>query len=81
MYGGHFPVRLMVVLDHDTPRMLAHADDVVTVVHPVFFDPVHGWDLVSPATVEFGGMHVDDYRFTRNALRVEPAGYVSQSCA
>ena len=77
VYGGNFPLRLVVVFDNGFAREVAYTDDMVAMVHSVFFDSVNRGIWFSAAAVELGGVHVDNQRFSADAFGVQ-AGRVGE---
>ena len=66
-----------VFLDDGAPRQVTNGNDVVGPVHAVFLDSENRGIDIAAATVEIGGMHMNDQRFTGNLLGMY-AGRIGQ---
>ena len=69
--GGDFVGVLMVFVDDGVPGEIAHTDDVVGMVHAVLLDAVHLRVHLSAASVEIGGVDVDDHRLATHVFGVD----------
>ena len=62
VYRAHFARVDAVFLYHRVTRQIAHADDMVRLVHAAFLDGIYCRIDIAAAAVEIGGMHVNHQR-------------------
>jgi hypothetical protein len=77
VYCGDFGGINAVFLNHGAACEIADGDDVVSIVHAVFFDAEHCGVHIASAAVKVGGMHMDYERLAGNLLGMD-AGRVSE---
>ncbi len=74
MHSRHLARIDSVFVNHGLPRQVAHAHDVVRLVHASFLDGVHSRVHIASAAVEIRRMHVDYQRFARNVFGKNAGG-------
>ena len=68
VYRRYLTRILIVFLDHGLTRQVAHAYDMIRLVHTALLDGIYRRVHVAAAAVKVGCMHVDHQRLTRDML-------------
>ena len=74
MHRGHFCRIYSVFFNNGLAGQIADGDDVVGLIHAIFFNSEHRWVDITAGAVEVGGMYMDHERLSGHLLCVDSGG-------